>query len=420
MNYLLKIVQGANAGAEIALAEGVVTFGSSDACDIVLADASLPAEAFAVEVSGTGVSLKALPDGEAKNVDLYTLFSFGSSSFAIGENGVAWPELKSPAAPPPPEPTPSEGEGGTSPQPDEGAPPPSGEAPAPARPATEAEPPPPAPRRRGCGCLLVVLLLLVFFAGGYYLALRYGRFWESYIGGDDAAPETAARSDSPADEASPSQDEPAQSLADWAAANGLAVSEKDGETVLSGNFAKRADRLLLAQDAYARDPNLVLDLSDDETLKAGVEEVLFVLTEGRTKLEAATNRVVKLGGRARSRDELLHTVAAICTDVSRVRVVDDTAVVCDDGKRTDAPTRYQALSEQAARAHPFATPAAKPGLPAPKCPVSGVILMPYPCLVLRDGSRAAEGSMVGEFKVEKIEADKVTLKRGEETVIWKP
>ena len=102
MNYLLKIVQGANAGAEIALAEGVVTFGSSDACDIVLADASLPAEAFAVEVSGTGVSLKALPDGEAKNVELYTLFSFGSSSFAIGENGVAWPELKSPAAPPPP------------------------------------------------------------------------------------------------------------------------------------------------------------------------------------------------------------------------------------------------------------------------------------------------------------------------------
>ena len=196
--------------------------------------------------------------------------------------------------------------------------------------------------------------------------------------------------------------------------------EKDGETVLSGNFAKRADRLNFAQDAYERDANLILDLSDDETLKSGVEEVLFVLTEGRTKLEAATNRVVKLGGRARSRDELLHTVAAICTDVSRVRVVDDTAVVCDDGKRTDSPTRYQALSEQAARAHPFATPAAKPGLPVPKCPVSGVILMPYPCLVLRDGSRAAEGSMVGEFKVEKIEADKVTLKRGEETVIWKP
>ena len=418
MNYLLKIVQGTNAGAEIALADGVVTFGSSDACDIVLADASLPAEAFAVEVSDAGVSVKALPDGEAKNVELYTPFSFGSSSFAIGENGAAWPELKSPAAPPPPEPPSSEGEVGASPRPDEVPPPSSSEAPTPARSTSEQQPP--APRRRGCGCLFVVLLLLVFFAGGYFLALRYGRFWKSTIDEGGAAPEVAASGDSPAGETSPSQDEAAPSLADWAASNGLAVSEKDGETVLSGNFAKRADRLFLAQDAYARDPNLVLDLSDDETLKAGVEEVLFVLTEGRTKLEVATNRVVKLGGRARSRDELLHTVAAICTDVSRVRVVDDTAVVCDDGKRTDSPTRYQALSEQAARAHPFATPAAKPGLPAPKCPVSGVILMPYPCLVLRDGSRAAEGSMVGEFKVEKIEADKVTLKRGEETVIWKP
>ena len=38
MSYLLKILKGANAGAEIALAEGAVTFGSGDACDIVLAD----------------------------------------------------------------------------------------------------------------------------------------------------------------------------------------------------------------------------------------------------------------------------------------------------------------------------------------------------------------------------------------------
>ena len=116
----------------------------------------------------------------------------------------------------------------------------------------------------------------------------------------------------------------------------------------------------------------------------------------------------------------MNTVAAICTDVNRVRVVDDTAVVCKDGQKTAAPTRYQAISSQAARKHPFVTPAAKPGLPAPKCPVAGVILMPYPCLVLRDGSRVAVGSVVEDFKVEKIEADKVTLKRGEETVIWKP
>ena len=419
MNYLLKIVQGANAGAEIALADGTVTFGSSDSCDIVLADSSLAAEAFAIETTDTGVSLKALPDGEAKKIDLYTLFSFGNSSFAVGENGAAWPELKSPEPPPPPEQpaadTETDSSASTPPSPSD-TPPSTDGGP---RPDTEEPRPTEGKRssRRSClGCLLVLLLLLVFFAIGYFLALRYGRVWESvpFVRAELDTP--AAEKDTPAAESEP----PADTLAAWAATNGVAVLEKDGETVLSGNFAKRADRLAFAQDAYERDANLILDLSDDETLKSGVEEVLFVLTEGRTKLVVATNRVVKLAGRARSRDELLHTVAAICTDVNRVRVVDDTAVACDDGKRTDAPTRYQALSSQAARKHPFVTPAPKPGMPEPKCPVAGVILMPYPCLVLRDGSRAAEGSMVGEFKVEKIEADKVTLKRGEETVTWKP
>ena len=422
MNYLLKIVQGPQAGAEIALVEGVATFGSSDACDIVLADSSLSPEAFAIEVSETGVALKELPDGEAKAIDLYTTFAFGNSSFAVGEDGAVWPELKAPA---PEQPSPSAGGSQLAAAADESPSP--GGAPAPAQPSSEAPPAseaatasPPAPRRRGIGCLFALLLVILFFAVGYFLALRYGRFWESALEEDGAPPAGATSCAPPADDAAPSPGETAPSLADWAAKHGVAVSERDGETVLSGNFTNRTERLFFAQDAYARDQDLALDLSDDETLKAGVEEVLFAQSEGRIKLETATNRVVKLVGRARSREELLQTVAAICMDVNRVRVVDDTAVVCDDGLRTKGPTRYQALSPQAARHHPFATPAAKPGMPEPKCPVAGVILMPYPCLVMRDGTRAAEGSLVGEFKVEKIEADKVTLKRGEETVIWKP
>ena len=406
MNYLLKIVQGPHAGAEIALVEGSVTFGSSDACDIVLADSSLPAEAFALEASDAGVTLKALPDGEARALDLYTLFTFGNSSFAVGENGVPWPELKAPPPPPPPEP-PAE------------APDAETESPAPQpAPAPEAPSPAAKPQRRGLGCIPTLVLALLLFFAGFFVCHYLTWYWPDspVFGRPDAAP---AREASPAQSAvEPAA--PEKSLADWAAEHGVAVSERDGETVLAGNFTNRTERLLFAQDAYARDQDLSLDLSDDETLRAGVEEVLFAQSEGRVKLATATNRVVKLVGRARSREELLQTVAAICTDVNRVRVVDDTAVVCDDGLRTKGPTRYQALSAQAARHHPFATPVAKPGMPEPKCPVAGVILMPYPCLVLRDGSRAAEGSMVGDFKVEKIEADKVTLKRGEETVTWKP
>ena len=58
MKFLLKIVQGPNAGAEIALVEGVrVTLGSADSCDIVLADPTLPAEACAIEASADSVAL---------------------------------------------------------------------------------------------------------------------------------------------------------------------------------------------------------------------------------------------------------------------------------------------------------------------------------------------------------------------------
>ena len=45
MNFIIKIVEGPNRGAEIALPEGVaVTLGKSDACDVVLADSTLPDE----------------------------------------------------------------------------------------------------------------------------------------------------------------------------------------------------------------------------------------------------------------------------------------------------------------------------------------------------------------------------------------
>ena len=51
MNFLLKIVEGPNKGAEIALVEGVVvSLGKRDDCDIVLADATLPEDYSAGEM----------------------------------------------------------------------------------------------------------------------------------------------------------------------------------------------------------------------------------------------------------------------------------------------------------------------------------------------------------------------------------
>ena len=57
MNFLLKIVEGPNKGAEIALPEGVaVTLGKSDGCDIVLADATLPDAPLSIEATASGVT----------------------------------------------------------------------------------------------------------------------------------------------------------------------------------------------------------------------------------------------------------------------------------------------------------------------------------------------------------------------------
>ncbi|MBO4287639.1 MAG: hypothetical protein J5985_05685, partial [Kiritimatiellae bacterium] len=99
MKFILKILQGANAGAEIALAEGSVTFGTSDQCDIVLADSALAGEAFALETTADGVSFRALPDGEAKRLELYRPVTEGGTTFAVGVDGEPWREPPPPAEP---------------------------------------------------------------------------------------------------------------------------------------------------------------------------------------------------------------------------------------------------------------------------------------------------------------------------------
>ena len=64
MNWLLKIAEGPMKGAEIALVGGTrVKVGASDACDIVVADATLGEVAFELDVTESGVTL-IRPDGK--------------------------------------------------------------------------------------------------------------------------------------------------------------------------------------------------------------------------------------------------------------------------------------------------------------------------------------------------------------------
>lgn len=400
MSYLLKILKGANAGAEIALAEGAVTFGSDDACDIVLADATLAGEAFVIETSEAGLTLRMLPDGEAKVLDLYTVFAAGEMEFVVGEDGVPWGMLNRPRPP--------ESAAGPEPQEEET------EEPAP---VTAAEPPLPGEEpgeRRGfpvVRTLLVLVLLLLCAFVVWWLWLHRGclnrerleRVVSKFRRAEPAAVRVVSN---------------AETLDRIAAEAGLELFEADGRKVLRGNFARRRERMAVAARARAADRDVRLDLSDDETLKLAAEETLGMATGGRIRVAVATNRCLRLEGSARTRGELLQSVAALCADVNRLRYVDDTAVVCADGHAAEKPTTYQTVRETAA--NPFATRPLRPGLPAPKCPVAGLILTPYPCLVLRDGSRATVGAEIGGWTVEDISDHEVTLRQGERTFRWKP
>ena len=406
MGNLLKIVKGVNAGAEIALAEGAVTFGSGTTCDIVLTDATLAAEAFVLETAAGAVTLKVLPDGEAKLLTPYVIFAVGGMEFAIGPEDSGWPELKREEAEAP-EAAAADASAESAPAPEA---PPAG---TPAGEETDEK------RRRG-GCLWVALTALLA-AVAFFLGLFFAREIRTAVA--DAKAEfgmTAAEkptAEALAAAAATNRLERLTALA--AAANVELATGADGELVLRGDFARSAERHEFERAVYALDPALKLDLADDETMKAGAEELLFVLTEGQVTVEAVTNRTLTLAGRLKTRAQLLTTVAALCADLNRVRTIDDTRVKCDDGELSRAPTAYRAVSDAAQAANPFLPPVRK-GVAAPKCPVAGVIVTPYPCLVLRDGSRLAPGATIGEWTVVAITESEVTLRQGETELKWKP
>ena len=91
MNFLLKIVEGPNRGAEIALVEGVaVTLGKGDECDIVLADSTMPEEPLSIEAADDAVTV----NGE--RLEQFAVKTIGATSFAVGPADSPWGELKWP------------------------------------------------------------------------------------------------------------------------------------------------------------------------------------------------------------------------------------------------------------------------------------------------------------------------------------
>ena len=397
MNFLLKIVEGPNKGAEIALVEGVaVTLGKGDDCDIVLADATLPDTPLNIEASADGVVVNGEP------AQPFHVKTFGATSFAVGPadapwGGLEWPSAKSEET--------GNGERGTG-NGEQGT---GKDAPATqvSRPASQdqsTEEPKEKKRRGGLGCLVVLLLLLLILAVlGWFFRDRIGEMgWVRWARGSGDSGQSG--------EAGEAAQAEATGLSAVAAKYGLSLSESEAGATLSGNLKTRRERLAATAEAYQEQPGVNLDISDDESFRMAAEDALFTLTEGALKVAAATNRVVVITGVSRSPGALKKTLESLNADMPRLRNVDvggvrfDASLVCAEpaSEVSDPPGKSVAPARRTASKKPT-----KPSTPA--LPVCGILTTPYPCLVMRDGRRILEGAAIGENTIVKIEADYVVV-----------
>ena len=404
MNFLLKIVEGPNRGAEIALVEGVaVTLGKGDECDIVLADSSLPEEPISIEASSDAVTV----NGE--QLEQFAVRTLGATSLAVGPADAPWGELKWPQKAEGQKPKgesveTTDARGGETPAPrDTGPAPEEGEADAP-----ESE-----KKKHGClGCLVVFVLLVLLLGVLAWLfratvrpyaekALAYVRESLHCGGVADGVGAGVAR---------------AMTLSEVASSYGLELEENDGQAKLSGNLKTRAERLRATAEAYEARPGVDLDLSDDESFKTSADDALFTITEGAIKVVAATNRVLSIAGTSSSPFALKCILEALNTDLPKLRDVDATGVAygmvpgneAGDNDDGEVLIGVSHAKRRAAKAKD------------PSLPVCGILTTPYPCLVMRDGSRVLEGAALGGNVIVKIEADAVTVTNATGRFTWKP
>ena len=413
MNFLLKIVEGPNKGAEIALVSGVaVTLGKGDDCDIVLADTTLPSTPFSIEASDGGVTV----DGEP--LEPFAVKTAGATSFAIGPADAPWGELKWPekVESPKPEAESRSESGGES---RETADAKSGDATAApnSSPAPDEEDKPKKKRGGCCGCLVVLVVLILVMAGLAWFYRAEVRDYCDSKGYDIRVLGNVVQLVGSSDKSEKPTVAEKITLASIAARYGLSVEEGDGTAKLVGNLKTRAERLRATAEAYEAKPGVELDLSDDESFRTAADDALFTLTEGALKVLVATNRVLSIGGIARSPAALTRTLTALNDDLPKLRNADVAGVrfgVVPRHESTVAgPKEFPFVDSSVSRLK-----AKKSGTPS--LPVCGILTKPYPCLVMRDGARVLEGASLGENVILKIEADAVTVTNSTGRFTWKP
>ena len=397
MNLILKIIQGPNTGAEVALLEGVnIKLGRSDECDVVIADQSLPEVACEIEVSAERVLLL-LPGGGQERLEPLHVKVFETTAIAIGPGDGPWGELiwPDPDAEPEPEPEPE----------------------------PEQEKKPEEPFRKLKWALIITLIVVVilefalwFFWPFFSKKGTQFRDWcqRKYDNWSDAGKLKRA--------AEPVQRQTLEQLA--AAFNvELLRPSRNEQPIIRGNLWKRSERLTLTARAYEIHPGVRLDLSDDETLRTSAEEMLHILTQDYVKVEEAHDRAIVISGRLDNADELKRVEDALRSDVSQLKSIDSSKVrlgpVFSNGGINGAPIATKP-SELATRALVPSGTTKKPAAKQAQLPVVGVLFEPCPCLVLQNGMRVLEGAAFNGYIVEKITEEKIILRNGDQMVEWKP
>ena len=392
MSALLKIVQGPNAGAEIALPDGIeITLGKADTCDIVLADPTLPDAPLALSATAEGVTLDGTPL-EPLHVRL-----FGSTAFAVGPSDTAWPSLVWPA---PESPAPAvEPETGSA-----GVPP--AEPPAP----TPAPPPPPAlapskPRRSLLARLLVPLAVL--FVAVLLLVLLLSR---------------CTRAPAPATDPAAAEAEHRQKLADFATRYNLTLDATASRPSFTGNFATRAERLEATARLYEAFPGAALDLTDDESIRTAVADSLYTLGESALSIASVSDRTVTLAGATVSPATLSAAIEALRSDIPRLTAVEASSVTFRAPASAIRPAAVAAEAEAAAETAIRRRRLSRASSSSANAPfqVCGILSTPYPCLVLQNGARVFPGATLGGSVVQSITPDSVVLATTNGTFTWKP
>ncbi|MBR4902194.1 MAG: hypothetical protein IKZ46_14750 [Victivallales bacterium] len=468
MPKILKILTGPQEGAELELDAGIaLRIGTDDSCDIVLVDAMAPAQALELVMEDDDVSVTAsaerlfagdaaLPVGEKTSLTDYTILTIGSTRCAIGDADKPWPPLhwipldillaekpetkeeEKPQEQPPeqPEETPLSREQ--------------------VEKLDELQSQKRAKRSRGFAILSWLILILICAAGMWFTGRHVWKL---------AAPKRADDTTNIAENAHKTR---LEKLRERAIALGLTIEEEEDGSIkrISGNVPKTSQRTVIEQIVKYDCPNVVCEMTDDETLARSVKELVWGLTEGRLKLVELKDRVAKLMGMTNSEEEWNTIVDNIRHDIPRLAKVESDVVYADvmAAKLREALSKtgfhdvrveilpgelqfvgyapkessqtFVKLLEEAIKYFPEnarlsnlvkwkdpETPVDEttPATPkAQRLPITGIVVHPYPCVILADGQRLGTGSMVGGYTIDEISLTEVSLSRNEEKLTWRP